>query len=163
MSSTINWKRLAVAAPAAAAANMLLLFALFMNPLSRHVIFSDGLGQSAKLVAVWNTIEPVPSLASLAPALVVTPLIYSAIFAILYDSVPGRSPVTKGFAFGVAMWALVAVFFELFTPFGLFGEPAHLLAFELVLWFAGLTAACSVLGAIYGGKKRDGKEAVIRG
>ena len=42
-----------------------------------------------------------------------------------------------------------AVFFELFTPLGLFGEPLHLLGYELFLWFVGLVAVGVILGIIY--------------
>ncbi|MEW5839696.1 hypothetical protein [Nitrososphaera sp.] len=146
----INWRRLAIAAPAAAALNMTLLFLLFMNPLSQRIIFDEsGAGQSPKLVAVWTEIEPVPSLASLAPALIVTPLIYSFVFALLHPAIPGKSGLHKGVVFGLILWGLIAVFFELFTPSGLFGEPAHLLAYELSLWLAALVAVGAVLGAMY--------------
>jgi hypothetical protein len=150
----IRWKRLLAMAPVVAILNMLLLFALFMNPVSQQIIFSESLGQSPKLVAVWTEIEPVPSLVSLTPALVITPLIYSFMFALLYDSIPGRNSIAKGFAFGVIVWALVAVFFELFTPNGLFGEPAHLLAFELMLWFVGLAVVGTVMGIMYHKKEK---------
>ena len=46
-------------------------------------------------------------------------------------------------------WGTVAVFFELFTPLGLFGEPLHLLGYELFLWFVGLVAVGVILGIIY--------------
>jgi hypothetical protein len=36
-------------------------------------------------------------------------------------------------SFGIILWFTVAVFFELFTPYGLFGEPFYLVAFELML------------------------------
>jgi hypothetical protein len=148
--SSINWNRLAVAAPIAAGLHMFLLFMLFMNPISQEIIFSEAAGQSPKLVAVWKELEPVPSLLSLVPSLTITPLIYSVVFAILYNSIPGNTPMQKGFSFGIILWATVAVFFELFTPNGLFGEPLHLLVYELMLWFAALSAVGVVMGAIYG-------------
>lgn len=149
----INWKKVAIIIPVGAILNMFLLFGLFMNPYSQEIIFSEGFGQSPKLVGVWKTIPPVPTFESLAPALLVTPAIYSFVFALLYDSIPGKRKVTKGFCFGVILWALVAVFFELFTPNGLFGEPAHLLAYELFLWFVGLVSVSIVISLIYGNKK----------
>jgi hypothetical protein len=145
----INWKRLAVAAPVAALLNTFLLFTLFMNPVSKEIIFSESIGQSPKLVGVWNTIEPVPSLASLTPALMITPLIFTTIYALVYNVLPGKNLVTKGFSFGIMLWSLIAVFFELFTPYGLFGEPLHLLAYELFLWFIGLVVVSIVIAAIY--------------
>ena len=148
----INWKRLAIAIPVVAVVHMLLLYGLFMNPVSQDVIFSENMGQSAKLVAVWNTLEPVPSEMSLTPALIITPMIFSFLFAVLYQSIPGNGMLRKGLFFGIMWWGTVAVFFELFTPLGLFGEPLHLLAYELFLWFVGLIVVGTILGVIYSPK-----------
>lgn len=145
----INRKRLAIIIPIASVLNMFLLFGLFMNPISQEIIFSKEHGQSAKLVDVWKNIEPIPSLASLSPALIVTPAIYSIVFAALYDSIPGKGRITKGFVFGIIVWSMIAVFFELFTPHGLFGEPLNLLAYELFLWFVGLEIVTITISAIY--------------
>lgn len=128
---------------------MFVLYALFMNPFSQNVIFSDSLGQSPKLVAVWTTLEPVPQMTSLLPPLLITPVIFSFFFAVLYDSIPGHGKIKKGFAYGIILWGTIAVFFELFTPLGLFGEPLHLLVYELVLWFVGLVTVSLVLSGIY--------------
>lgn len=146
---TINRKRLAIIIPVASVLHMFLLFGLFMNPFSQEIIFSEGYGQSAKLVDVWKNIEPIPSLTSLSPALIVTPAIYSVVFAVLYDSIPGKGRIMKGFSFGVISWSMIAVSFELFTPHGLFGEPLNLLAYELFLWFVGLEIVSITISAIY--------------
>ena len=151
--STVNWKRLAVAIPVTAVVNMFVLYALFMNPFSHSVIYSENLGQSPKLVAVWTTLDPIPSISSLTPALIITPAIFSFFFAVLYDSIPGHGKIKKGFAYGIILWGTIAVFFELFTPLGLFGEPLHLLAYELSLWFVALVTVSLVLSAIYSRKQ----------
>jgi len=151
--ATINWKRLAIAIPIVAVANMFLLYGLFMNPISQNIIFSETVGQSPKLVAVWNTLEPVPSQLSLIPALIITPAIFSFFFAVLYDSIPGKGRLKKGFAYGIILWGTIAIFFELFTPLGLFGEPLHLLGYELFLWFVGLVIVGIILSSIY--KRKD--------
>lgn len=147
--TTVNWKRLAIAIPITAIVNMFVLYGLFMNPISQSVIFSNTLDQSPKLVAVWNTLEPVPQATSLLPALLITPVIFSFFFAVLYDSIPGHGKIKKGFAYGIILWGTIAVFFELFTPLGLFGEPLHLLAYELSLWFVGLVIVSLVLSGVY--------------
>jgi len=128
---------------------MFLIYGLFMNPVSQDIIFSESMDQSPKLVAVWTTLEPIPSETSLTPALIITPAIFSFIFAVLYDSIPGNSRLKKGFAYGLILWGTIAVFFELFTPLGLFGEPLHLLAYELFLWFVGLVTVSIILSLIY--------------
>jgi hypothetical protein len=147
--STLSWKGLGIVAPSTVILNITLVFLLFMNPLSHQIIFSKSNGQSPKLVAVWTKIEPAPSILTLLPALTVTPLVYSVIFAMTYESLPGETGIRKGFSYGIILWALIAVFFELFTPHGLFGEPIQLLAFELVLWFATLIAVGLIMGMIY--------------
>ena len=149
----INWKKLGIAIPVAAIVNLFVLYGLFMNPFSQKIIFSESLGQSQKLVAVWTQIEPVPQVISFIPALIITPAIFSFFFAILYDSIPGHSKQKKGFAYAIILWATIAVFFELFTPLGLFGEPLHLLAYELGLWFIGMVTTSMVLSLIYSPKQ----------
>lgn len=149
----INWKKLAIAIPITAIVNMLVLYGLFMNPISQQVIFSESLGQSPKLVSVWTQIDPIPQATSLIPALTITPVIFSFFFAVLYDSIPGYSKIKKGLAYAIILWGTIAVFFELFTPLGLFGEPLHLLAYELGLWFIGMIVSSMVLSSIYSPKQ----------
>ena len=104
-------------------------------------------------MAVWTQIDPVPQVTSLIPALIITPAVFSFFFAVLYDSIPGHSKVKKGLAYGIILWGTIAVFFELFTPLGLFGEPLHLLAYELGLWFIGMIVVSMVLSLIYSPKQ----------
>jgi hypothetical protein len=153
---SINYKRLVMTITIIAPTNMLLLFGLFMNPISQEIIFSDSMGQSSKLVAVWTEIDPVPSLSSLAPALIIMPSIATIVFARFYVLLPTRDRRLKGLSFGIMLWALVAVFFELFTPYGLFGEPSILLAYELTLWLIGLSTIGTLMGILY-----DRKEKVV--
>jgi hypothetical protein len=155
----IDYKRLALTISVVAPVNMFLLFGLFLNPVSQQIIFSEDMGQSPKLVAVWTEIEPVPSLQSLAPALTSMPSIAVVVFARFYDQLPTTDRRLKGLSFGIMLWALVAVFFELFTPVGLFGEPPILLAYELTLWFIGMSVIGTLMGIIYG---RNEKAAIIR-
>lgn len=146
----IDYKRLALTVAVAAPTNMFLLFGLFLNPLSQQIIFSEAMGQSPKLVGVWTQIEPIPSLLSQAPALLAMPSIATVIFARFYDQLPTSDRRVKGLSFGIMLWALVAVFFELFTPFGLFGEPPLLLAYELTLWFVAMSSIGTIMGLLYG-------------
>jgi hypothetical protein len=94
----------------------------------------------------------------LAPALISMPTIAAVVFARFYDQLPTTDRRLKGLSFGIMLWALVAVF-ELFTPFGLFGEPPILLAYELTLWFIGMSVIGTLMGIIYG---RNERTAVIR-
>jgi hypothetical protein len=152
---SINYRRLVVTISIVAPTNMLLLFSLFMNPISQDIIFSDSMGQSTKLVSVWTQIQPVPSLDSLAPALIIMPSIATIVFARFYDLLPSQDRRLKGLSFGIMLWALVAVFFELFTPYGLFGEPPILLAYELTLWLIGFSTIGTLMGILYDTKKEE--------
>jgi hypothetical protein len=151
---SIDYKRLVMTISITAPTNVLLLFGLFMNPGSQEIIFSDSMGQSSKLVAVWTQIQPVPSLGSLIPALIIMPSIATVVFARFYDLLPTRDRRLKGLSFGIMLWALVGVFFELFTPYGLFGEPPILLAYELTLWLIGLSVIGTLMGVLYGRKEK---------
>ena len=155
---TVNYKRLAMTISIIAPTNMLLIFGLFMNPWSQQIIFSDSMGQSSKLVAVWTQIQPVPSLGSLIPALIIMPSIASVVFVRFYDLLPTQDRRLKGLSFGIMLWALVAVFFELFTPYGLFGEPPIFLAYELTLWIVGLSIIGTLMGVLYGRKEKEAAE-----
>lgn len=149
VNSKIEWKTLFILIPTVAILNMILLYGLFMNPISQDIIFSKDYGQSSKLIAVWKQIEPIPSLTSLLPALLIPPIIYCILFRLFYDTLPGKVGMKKGFFFGIMLWCLIALFFELFTPFGLFGEPIHLLFYELMLWFVGFTMMGTIMGLVY--------------
>jgi hypothetical protein len=81
------------------------------------------------------------------------PSIATIVFARFYEVLPTNDRRLKGLSFGIMLWALVAVFFELFTPFGLFGEPPVLLVYELVLWLIGLSAIGTLMGMLYGCKQ----------
>lgn len=146
----MDWKRLFLLIPVVAILNTGLLYGLFMNPISQSIIFSTDYEQSTKLVEVWEQIEPIPTLISLSPALIISPIVYCIFFTLFFPALPGKTGVKKGLFFGVMLWSLIALFFELFTPFGLFGEPLHLLLYELMLWFIGLTTVGTVMGMIYG-------------
>ncbi len=82
------------------------------------------------------------------------PSIATVVFARFYDLLPTQDRRLKGLSFGIMLWALVAVFFELFTPYGLFGEPPILLAYELTLWLTGLSIIGTLMGVIYGRKEK---------
>lgn len=145
----IDWKHLSLLIPAVVVLNIVLLYGLFMIPISQSIIFSKDYDQSTKLIEVWKQIEPIPTLVSLLPALIIPPIIYCIIFILSFYALPGKTGVKKGFLFGVMLWSLIALFFELFAPFGLFGEPLRLLLYELMLWFIGLTTVGTVMGMIY--------------
>lgn len=103
----------------------------------------DPATQSAKLIAVWTTLEP-------RPRILVDPLFmqagfvgFAAIHAAVYKSISPAWPpgiAARGSRFSALLFVLVYAFWEFFTPFNLFGEPLGLAALELAFW-AGVALA----------------------
>jgi hypothetical protein len=93
--------------------------------------------QSAKLIAVWTEIEPIP-LAFTNPLLFSIGLIlFGIIHAFIYRWLsPAWPPSVKERAFRLMLliFFLSYSFFEFFTPFNMFGEPLPLIALELTFW-----------------------------
>jgi hypothetical protein len=58
-------------------------------------------------------------------------------------------------AFGVILWALMALYFEFHTPFNMFGEPVALVVVELLFWIPVAAVQGLVLSAIYGGGRNE--------
>ncbi|MFA8386163.1 MAG: hypothetical protein ACEPO2_11110 [Pelagibaca sp.] len=109
--------------------------------------------QSAKLIAVLFEMEP-------RPLMFTNGLLYMAIAAGIggihglifhwIEPVLPRGLVKGGLAFGVILWALMALYFEFHAPFNMFGEPVALVAVELLFWVPVTIVQGVVLSAIYG-------------
>ena len=119
---------------------------LFGNPISERLIFSPAFGQSPKLLAVLQSIEPLPAvgpgwqdLLSFSPrrALVLA-LIYlwvvglTLIFGAVARALPG-SGWRRGLPFALGVWAVAFPLLEIFFPLNVLGEPLPLVAYELLL------------------------------
>ena len=108
--------------------------------------YTAASGQSAKFVAVWNTLQPVPSLnADWSKLAVVSGRTFASVglllfwtlcivlvYATVMDSLAGKS-WKKGNAFGVVIWAIVFVFFGSFSHFNVLDMPLQFVLGELVL------------------------------
>lgn len=135
----------------AAVVAFLLAFALFFG-LAAPVLFDPAL-QSAKLLAVWQTLEPLPLVVT-NPGLFVVGIallgaVHGLVFAGIVDGLP-VDPLRRGLAFGGLLWGVMALFFEYFAPLNLFGEPLPLVALELTLWAPVLLTEGVIISAVYG-------------
>lgn len=132
---------------AAAFIGFIALFAL-----AAPLIFDPSI-QSAKLIAVWQTLEPLP-------LLVTNPLLFlggaaligvghGLVFAGIVKGLP-ESLLKRGFVFGLVVWALLFIFLVYFTPINLLGAPLVLASMVITGFFFVAQAEGLILSLIYG-------------
>ncbi len=148
---TTRWIRAAIGGAVgfmtAAFLGFVVLFAL-----AAPLIFDPTI-QSAKLIAVWQTLQPLP--------LVVTnPLLFlggtaiigvghGLVFAAIVKGLPG--PILKrGFVFGLVVWALLFIFLVYFTPFNLLGAPLVLASMAMGSFLFVAQVEGLIISLVYG-------------
>lgn len=108
---------------------------LFFGP--AQTILADPEHQSAKFLAVFAEIEPLPRAAThpwvLYVGVLTISLVYAGTFTALRSRWPGRG-WRKGAVFGLVAWALMVPWFEFYLPFNVMHEPVALVLLEAVLW-----------------------------
>lgn len=160
----VSGLRLLGAGAVAFAATGAAAFVLWGNPLTWQLLLTPEFGQSDKLLAVWLYLPPRPKAdlwtpgafgsagqLQMAGLLFGLTLAHAWVYGVVRASLPGRG-WRKGLGFGVGIWLFSYLFYELFTPFNLLGEPLHLLAYELILWLGvALTEGCTLATLIEAG------------
>ncbi len=110
---------------------------LLFQGIGSGIIFNPQL-QSPKLIAVWQTIQPLPlmtnNLLPFAIGWILIGIVQTLVFFYIIEGLP-KDTLKRGLTFGIVLWCLKSLFFEFFTPFNLFGEPLYLVAMELSFWF----------------------------
>ena len=132
---------------AGAAAAFPLLFVV-----GSSTVFNDEL-QSQKLLAVWNDLEPLPLVVSAPQAFVVVLILIGVAHGVVFALVAGGLPpgrLARGLAFGLVVWLMSNLFFELNGPYALLGEPLPLVGVELSVQFVGAMVEGIVISFIYG-------------
>lgn len=162
----INWPRLLLSGLLAYVAGFTGFLFLFGNPLSQRLIYSSDYGQSSKLIDIWKSIEPIPPVSPFwdrvttieVKAIPVILLLFAWsvglawIYAHIHASIPGRG-WRKGLWFGFGVWLSSFLFFEIFTPLNLFGEPLHLIAYQLALELV----IAAIVGIVIAGTYRQAR------
>ena len=124
--------------------------ALFLG-VGGPILFNPDL-QSAKLIAVWQEIEPLPVMSTNMPVFMVgvalLGLLQGGVFAWIIKGLP-EPTLKRGSGFGLVLFLLIATYFEFFTPYNLFGEPLPLIALELFFWFIVTQVQGIVLSFVY--------------
>lgn len=146
----VRWKYAIVAGLAGALVSAILVGILYTA--GSPILFNSQL-QGAKVLAVYNTIQPLPLLTTNMPAFlvgyVVVSMVRTFVFAWLYRGIPGAG-VRKGLAWGLVIWLIAIVFSEFYTAVNLLAEPLFLVAFELVLQLPAYLGEGVVVATVYG-------------
>lgn len=108
--------------------------------------------QSAKLIAVWKIMTPIPRVVThpVAMGLGVCAFAmgHAAIYGWLAPNWPGGI-ASRAWRMALLVWFLSFAFFEFFTPFNMFGEPLFLLAIELSFWVIVALAECLAIAVVF--------------
>lgn len=130
---------LATAAAGWAAFNaaMFLTFRLIGFGVDGHGVLLNPQTQSAKLIAVWTKLEPLPLVVA-KPHVIILGL-YACAFmqAVTYRLLSPAWPAgirPRALRLAALRFALTFLFWEFFTPFNQLGEPLPLIAVELTFW-----------------------------
>ena len=113
------------------------------------ILFDPDL-QSAKLIAVWDEIEPLPPAHGEAATLSILILIAVG-RAFVYRWLAPAWPtglVARALRYALLVWSLTFFFVEFAAPFTLFGEPVWLVLIELVILAVAVLAEAFVLTGI---------------
>jgi len=118
---------------------MLLTFRLIGFGWKGDGFLTDPSIQSAKLIAVWTRIEPLPLVVADPPPIVLGLLLFGVLHAFIYRWMAPAWPrgiAARGLRMAGLIFLMTFLFWEFFTPFNLFGEPVGLILAELVFWAA---------------------------
>lgn len=94
-------------------------------------------GQSAKLIAVWTTLEPLPRVVNQPETIIPVLFLFCIGHAFVYRWLAPAWPagiIPRALRYGSLTFFLTFAFWEFFTPFNQFGEPLWLVAIELAFW-----------------------------
>ena len=109
--------------------------------------------QSPKLTTVWEVLEPAPLMMSdpisFGLAMAVLGAAQGVVFVLVASALP-RGVVKRGLTYGLIVWLLSTLAFEILGPFNLLAEPVPLVMVELAVGLPGNLVGGIVLAAIYG-------------
>ena len=149
--TTRKWARATAAGVAGMISGGAISFILLFG-LGPATIFNESL-QSPKLLAVWGELEPLPLMNSHPAAfgllLAVLGAVHGLVFAIIATGLP-EDTIRRGLLYGLIIWLMSTLFFELQGPLALLAEPLPLVAIELAIGLAGALVEGLVISWIYG-------------
>lgn len=125
-------------------------FVLIGSGLDHSGPLFDPALQSAKVIAVWTRLEPLPLFATAPHVVLLEYVLFGAAYALLFRSVVRAWPASAWsgtWRLAVVIW-LACAFFEFLAPVNLLGEPAGLVALELGFWAVAALAESAVVVAV---------------
>jgi hypothetical protein len=111
----------------------------------------DPARQSAKVLAVWTELQPLPLFVTKPHLMLLGYVLFGVGHAVLFQSIAAAWPqgrLRRACRLALMTWGLSYLFFELFGPFNLLGEPLALVTLELVFWALAAFAEAATLVAI---------------
>ena len=145
----IRWKYALPAALAGAITALVLTGILYTG--SMPLLFNPQL-QSAKVLAVYNSIPPLPLLTSNIGAFLVgwfiVAMTRNLVFTRLFQGIPGTG-IRKGLAWGLIVMLITILYAEFYTAVNLLGEPLYLSAFEWAIQLPAYLGEGVVVALIY--------------
>lgn len=123
-------------------------FVLIGSGLDHRGPLFDPAVQSAKLIAVWTRLEPLPLFVTKPHVMLLGYVLFGIGHAVLYRSLAPAWPdgvVPRAWRLTLVIWSLSYLFFEFLGPFNLLGEPVGLVMLELSFWAAAAFAESLVV------------------
>lgn len=109
-----------------------LLGAVFSSPMAKAVLYDTNVQSQ-----LFLSVTPQRNIAVSVVGLIVLSGIHGLLYSRLNPSIPGRTWLMQGLAWGGMIWASYWLFQEWFIYITLLGEPLLLAAFELLVLLAG--------------------------
>lgn len=116
---------------------MLLTFRLIGFGVDGRGVLLNPATQSAKLIAVWTQLEPLPLVVAKPHVIVLGLFVFCFAQAVIYRLLSPAWPagvMQRALRLAALRFVLTFLFWEFFTPFNQLGEPLSLIAVELCFW-----------------------------
>jgi hypothetical protein len=140
-----------------------LTFGLFSGSRAGETgLLFDPSSQSAKVIAVWKDIQPLPWLVTQPWIIAIGLVFFGIIYAGVYASVEKAWPPGMVARVGrlTALTFVAPIFFEMMGPFNLLHEPTHLQLIEFAFWLMACAAQSLVIVALHDRKPTLRRETI---
>ena len=116
---------------------MFLTFRLIGFGVDGHGLLLNPQTQSAKLIAVWTQLEPLPLVVAKPHVIILGLFLFAFMQSVIYRLLSPAWPAgvcQRALRLAALRFGLTFLFWEFFTPFNQLGEPLPLIALELSFW-----------------------------